>query len=158
MAQTIFKNISLLKGHLSDEQLSKMEHAAREHRRYNALTFKLVQFGGKEGTIIQVVQDKHPAANYFTRARLIEIVKESFGRFFPGKIKVHAVPYNQPTVQQVNSAWVIKQMSKTGTTVPEIARETDLDETQLYAVSMGNRPMSKPMKALFYYYFKSKQS
>jgi hypothetical protein len=154
---TLIKNIHLLKGVLNESDLDKMEHAALQHKRYAAVQFKIVDAGPGKVTF-QIAQGKSAAENYFTKSRMIEIVHETFGRFFPhSKIIVHPVPYKMPAPNQVDPAWVQKKMLHLGIKLKQVSDDTGVDYTNLSAVLNEKAPMSQPIKALLYYYFSYKE-
>lgn len=153
MAQ--IKNLALLEG-LTDADIAKMEHAATEHKRYGSLMFKIVETDKKSVTI-QVVQEKNAAGVYHNQKRLIEIVHETFDRFFPAqKVRVRAIPYEMPAPRQVTPKWVNERMLSSGTKLKEVAKETGIDYTRLSALISGDRPMSQVTQAMFYFYFQGK--
>ena len=146
------KNLHLLHD-MDPGSLEKMEHAATEHKRHGSIVFKIDEYI-PQSIIIQAAQGKNAAGVYHTQKRLIEIVHETFDRFFPGrKIKVHAIPYKQPAPAKVDPQWINERMLATGTKLKDISRDTGIDYTQLSALVTGTRPMSLSMKALFYFYF-----
>lgn len=149
----VLKNVHLLEGIAKQSDLVKMEHAALQHKRYSNIEFKIVDVGNKE-VIIQVSQGKSAAENYADKKRLIEIVKETFGRFFEGyRIKTHPIPYKVPDCEIVDAAWINKQMLRYGIKAKDIAADTGLDRTNITTIISGDRPLSQIMKALFWYYF-----
>lgn len=149
------KNIALL---IDKDQgdIEKMEHAANEHKRHGNIVFKISEYEQKKA-VIQVSQERNATGIYHTQKRLIEIVHESFDRFFPGrKIHVHAIVYNKPAVDKVDPAWINKQMMDTGTRLKDISDDSGLGYANLSTLVNGNAPLSQPMKAFFYYYFLAK--
>lgn len=152
------KNIHLVTD-LSEKDKTLMEHAGLEHRRHSSITFKIVGYEPKKVTI-QVVQGKSAAGVYHNAKRLIEVVNETFGRFFrEKKILVHTVPYVESPANHVDVKWVNKKMIETKTKLKDLADDTGIDHTQLRALitDTNPRPMSQPMKALFWYYFAAKK-
>lgn len=153
MAQ--LKNIHLLDD-IKPGDLDKMEFAAVQHKRHSNIDFKIVEYKPKS-VIIQTVQGKNAGGNYFPKKRLIEIVHETFDRFFPErKVNVHPVPYEESQANKVDSKWINEKMLATGTKLKDIAVDTGIDYTQLSSLVSGDRPLSQPMKALFWYYFACK--
>ncbi len=140
----------------SKEDKDMMEHAALVHRQFNNITFKILEVEKKKITI-QVTQDKNEKENYFPAKRLIEIVHETYDRFFKGwKVMVHPKAYIKSPVEQVDHAWVNKLMLEKGVKLKEIAKDTGISPAQLSVIINGG-VISQPMKALFYYYFESKK-
>lgn len=154
MAQ--FKNIHLLTD--ADEKTKEMiEHAAVQHYRHNNIIFKLIEYQPQKKVIIQATQGKNAAAVYHDKKRLIEIVSETFGRFFPDiKINVQPIPFEESPATKVDAAWISKQMHQTGTRLKDIAADTGLNYTHLSELINGGE-LSQAMKALFWFYFLSKK-
>lgn len=148
------KNMHLLTD-AGKEQKELMDHAAVEHHRHNNITFKIIEYSPKR-VIIQVAQGKNAAAVYHNKKRLIEIVSETFGRFFPDtKISAQPIPFEESPATKVNAEWINKQMLHTGTRLKDIAAETGLNYTHLSELVNGGE-LSQAMKALFWFYFLSK--
>jgi len=157
----LIKNLHLLTDDLdgnglSGEDIDKMEHAALQHKRYSNITFKIV--GVLPGKIIfKPVQGKNAGGNYFSIKRLIEITHETFDRFFPGKkILVQPVVFKESPANKVDATWINDRMLHLGVKLKDIASDTGIDYTQLSSLVSGSRPISQPMKALFWFYFESK--
>lgn len=80
-------------------------------------------------------------------------------RFFKDKkIMVRAFPYQESPANKVDSSWISKMMTETKTGLQQIVTDTGIDKTQLSSLITGNRPLSQPMRALFWYYFLSKSN
>ena len=152
----LIKNMHLLED-ISDGEKAKLEHAALEHNRHNSTTFKIIEVKSKTVTI-QVAQRKNAAGAYHNQKRLVEIVHETYDRFFKDKkIHVHAIPYDESPAVNVNAEWIRKQMLLYGIKLKVIAQETGLDYPNLSTYMKGEKPISQAMKALFYFYFLSKK-
>lgn len=159
MTQTIIKNLHLLESTntMRGTDLDKMEQAALMHRRISNITFKITEMSDNMITF-QVVQGKSSAENYFNQKRLVEIVKETFGKFFPGKkVLGHAIVYKEPAPSIVDIKWINKMMLDTGTKLKTISEETGIATSQISAILNEHTELSQPMKALFWYYFLAKQ-
>lgn len=150
------KNLHLLEGIVSEADMVKMEYAGARHKTYANITFKVIEVSEKK-VLFSVSQGKSAAGNYQTAKRLIEIVHETFDRFFPGrKVMAGPIPYKEPAPNQVTHEWIIEKMQTTGTRLKTIADETGIDYTQLSTVVNG-ATISAPMKAVFWFYFLSKE-
>ncbi len=148
----MLKNIHLLSD-VGEKERSMMDHAALEHARHSNITFKIQEVTPKR-IVIQVIQGKSSNGHYFDQKRLIEIVHETFNRFFKDrKILVHAIPYRVSPANVVTVDWINKRMLETGTKLKTIAEDTGLDYSHLSSLASGDKPLSQPLKALFYYYF-----
>lgn len=151
-----FKNLHLLPDGFQQSEIERMEYAAIEHKRHNAITFKIIEYTPKKITI-QVTQGRNAAKVYHNAKRLSEIVHETFDRFFPGmKIIVHTIPFVDTPVSKVDIAWINKQMLTSGVKLKTMADESGLNYTYLSSMVNGNEPLSQLMKAFFWYYFQSK--
>jgi hypothetical protein len=151
----LIKNLHLL-SEMNARDIELMEHAALQHKKFSNITFKFVKTGDQ--VIVRILQGKSEAGNYQPAKRLIEIVHETFDRFFPGKkIVVHPVPYQEPKVNEVTAKWIQERMEETGTRLKDIADDTGLGYTNLSALINGTVPLTQPMKAVLFYYFKSKE-
>jgi len=153
------KNRHLLQDIIQQSDLEKMEYAATEHRRHNGIVFKIIEYNAKtKKVVIQIRQEKNAAGVYHNKKRLLEIVPETFGRFFPGvKISVQPIPYQESPVNKIDIAWVKDKMLTTGTKLKDIEADTGLNYTYLSSLMNESDPLGQTMKALFYYYFKTKE-
>lgn len=152
---THIKNIHLLTDIVTPADIKKMEHAAQLHKRYSNITFKVIEVTDKK-VVFRVEQGRSSAGNYQSGKRLIEIVHETFARFFPDhRINAGPVPYRQPGPDQVTPEWIVKKMKATGTRLKAIADDTGLNYSYLSAITNGHEQLSQVTKAVFWYYFKT---
>lgn len=150
------KNIHYLHD-VGDKEKEMMEHAAGEHLRFGNITFKIIKYDG-DLVAIRVSQEKNAAGAYHDVKRLVEIVRETFDRFFPGKeVHVNAVEYIQSPAADVTPKWINKMMLETETKLKDICNDTGLDKSNISPLVNGEKPLSQSMKAMFYYYFLSKK-
>lgn len=156
---SFIKNIHLLQRDFSEADISLMEHAALDHKRFSNILFKILDYDpGKKTVTFRAWQEKSMAKNYQPAKRLIEIVHETFDRFFTGyKIKVQPVAYKEPSCNQVTPAWLQSQMKKKGIKLKHIASDMGLDYPNLSLILNGEKEISQPMKAALYYYFVAKE-
>lgn len=153
----IIKNLHLLADIISEADKALMEQAAKAHGMHNNITFKFMAIEDKKVSL-RVTQDRNVNGSHFPAKRLIEIGRETFGRFFPGcKIIVHPVTYQEPMVNKVDDKWIRKKMESTGVKLKTIQAETGIDYTYLSSITSGSDPLSQPMKAMFWYYFIAKE-
>lgn len=151
------KNIFLLTD-LSDQDKAMMEHAGIEHRRHGNIMFKILEYKPDHVTI-RISQQRNAVGVYHDTKRLVEIVHETFDRFFPGRIiMVHPIPYKQSPANAVDAAWITSQMTKTGTRLKQIADDTGLDYPNLSTYMSGEKPIPQPIKAMFWFYFLAKKA
>lgn len=151
------KNIHLLDGIVKPGDIDKMEGAAVLHKRHSSIEFKIVEASPAKITI-KISQGKSFTGIYHPAKRLIEIVHETFDRFFTNqKVIVHPIPHKENPINRIDVSWINDRMLKTGTKLKDIANDTGIDYTQLSGLITGSRNLSQPMKALFWYYFLSKK-
>lgn len=152
------KNLHLVNDILSEKDLEMMEHAGQEHLRFSNITFKVIEISDTK-VVIRAVQGRSSSGIYFDAKRLIEIVHETFDRFFTGrKVQVNPVPYEKSPAGDIDAAWINKKMETTGIRLKEIAADTGLNYTRLSVLINGERPLSQVSKALFWFYFKAKEA
>lgn len=148
------KNAKLLDGLLPQYHLEKLDYGAQMHLRHSRIHFKVLEVGADFITV-QVVQTKSPAENYLSAKELADRAKNLFGEFFPDR-KIHARPneYQPPSVDHVTPQWVKRKLEVKGLGQVDIITETGIDKTNISAWISGKRPMSQPVKAMFYYMLK----
>jgi hypothetical protein len=157
MSKSFIKNVHLLNGELTAEQLEDMEQKAIYHYRFANLVFKIERVD-PSSVIIQAAQGKSLAKNYFSRKRIEEIVHETFDEYFPGrKIHAHPIVFKKPPPEVVTTKWINERMISTRTKLRTLADDSGIDYTQLSAVLNGETELSKPMKAFLWYYFQHKE-
>lgn len=155
------KNIHLITegypDHLSQKDLHMMEQAAIAHRKLANIEFKILEYNDRR-IVFRVTQGKNQAENYQTAQRLVEIVHETFDRFFQNhKVIVRPFPFVESPANQIDAEWVRKQMLKYGTRVKDISLQTGIERTSISSIVNSNRPLSQPMRAMFWFYFLAKE-
>jgi len=148
---TVIKNIHRLD--LSDKDREKLESGATLHKRYSNIQFKILEVEAG-AAVIRVSQGRHLSENYANKKTLVTRTRELFQPFLPG-VKIHpqAIPYEPNPVTNIDSEWVKKQMEANNIRVTDIVHDTGVDKTNISAWTNGTRPMSQPVKAMFYHYF-----
>lgn len=147
------KNIHLLE--LSEKDREKIEAGALQYRKYSNIVFKVLEAGPKTITV-RVSQGKHLSENYLDKKELAARAKEFFTKFFPDQtIHIRAFPYKPNPVTEIDSEWVRKQMNSLGVRVTDIVTDTGIGKANISGWANGLRPMSQPVKAMFFHYFKS---
>ncbi len=148
------KNLHRLKKY-DNEILSKIDQGALLHKRYSNIQFKIIGLYPKS-IKIQTVQGKHLSENYADQKTLIERTKQLFEPLGL-QVNVHAVIYKVHQLAQVDSAWIQNKMNQFHMQLNELVMDTDIDNTNLSAWINGKRPMSQPVKAMFWFYFSSRK-
>jgi len=155
--ENVLKGIHLLKG-MDQKTLKEIEKDAFTMWLEFRVTFKVFKVTDKDVTI-GCTQMKTQDFNYKTQKELITITHHAFDRHFPGrKVQVHATIYQDSPAQKIDPAWIKKKMEDYGIPLKTIAADTGLDNTQLSPLITGSKPLSDAMKAMFYFYFKSKEN
>lgn len=151
------KNFHLIESFLSEKQKEQMEAGAVLYWRHGSISFKIEKIG-ESTLVIKTVQEKNFSANYLKTGELADRTKEFFGKFFPDyKIDVHPNVYQEPVVNVVTPEWIQEQMASHNIRLKQVSVETGLDYTQLSAIVNGKRSFAQPIKAMFFYYFMSKE-
>jgi hypothetical protein len=150
----LIKNIHLMTW-LDEASLLRLEQAALAHQRFSNITFKIIS--AKENILtVQVAQSKSFQENHFDAKRLVEITKELFAKYH-NEMTLHigALPYVASPVEIVTSEWVTQEMSRHKIALKQLAIDTGINKSSLSSVITGDKPLSDPMRAMFYYYFKT---
>lgn len=151
---TNVKNIKLIEDILSASQLEKLEAGAALHLRHSRIEFKVLEVDDKSITI-RVTQSKSPAEYYLSAKDLSARAKDLFGAFLPDlDIRARAIPYSAPTVEVVTPEWIQAKMSEKGMDNKSIVEMTGVDKANISNWISGKRPMSQPVKAMFYFMLK----
>lgn len=152
----VIKNIELLTD-LSKKEKEMMEEAGIAHKQFGGISFSIIEYN-LDRIVIKIVQGKSRFENYHSKERLIEIVHETFGRFFTHKeIVVNAIAYSEKPVDKVNAKWVKEKMQETGIRISRIAHDSGISVETLEKV-LNNKGIPLPdfYKVFLYYYFEAK--
>lgn len=149
------KNIHLLE--LLGNDLKKLEYGASLHLRMSNISFKILEVT-ENAIALRVSQGKHLSENYADKKALVDLARELFQKFFPDK-KIHpqAIAYEANPITQITAKWVKQKMESLDLGVNDIVKDTGVDKTNISAWANGTRPMSQPVKAMFYHYLNSVQ-
>lgn len=149
----VIKNFHKIADLIPLEKHNDLDRAANLHLRHSNIEFKIIGVDGKDVTV-RTTQGKHMSENYANDKTLIKETRELFSRFLPGyTIFTHPVVYTNAIVDIVNSEWIAEKMLKKGIRIKDLQIDTGIDKTNLSAWINGVRPMSQPVKAMFYFYF-----
>jgi len=154
----VIKGFRKITPYLNEEQIKDMEAGAILYRRHANIQFAIITATDTE-IIVQVVQGKHMAKNYLTQKELITRAKDMLRKFLPGhKIHVHATPYEDHFITQINEKWLAKKMFESRTKAKDIAADTGVPKSSISGWVNGTKPMSQTVKAMLYFYFAFKES
>ncbi|GAB3662215.1 hypothetical protein GCM10028791_37150 [Echinicola sediminis] len=150
----IIKNIRYLEGLISPDQLEKLNHGADLFKRHGRIYFKVLETNEKHITV-QTIQTKSLAENYLDKKGLVTRTKELFAKFFPDRdIRVRPVEYLPPSVDQVTPNWLQRKLEEKGINQHTIVEMTGIDKGNVSSWISGAKPMSQPVKAMFYFMLK----
>ncbi len=152
----LIKNLDRLTG-IPSKDINKMEEAARMHKQFSNIQFKIVDDSANE-VIIQIAQGKTGTGIYHKPKRLVEIAHETFDRFITHrKLHIHPIQFLEGPASKVTKKWINEQMLIFSITLKEISTETGIDINDIRGIITGNIRLSKTDKALFYFYFLTKK-
>lgn len=143
---------------LDDEQKKDLEHYAYQYAKFWRVFFKILKVDENE-IIIRVEQEKKPDnATYFTAKELNDKTRDLFSKYFNGfTLHINPVPYQNPKTEIVSAEWVKKQMQKYHIKSKILAEELGLSKSEISLYLSGGNPLGGRSKAMFYYYFKTKE-
>lgn len=141
-----------------EKDIQEMEDRALTYWRQDRLRFKIFGVTEKDVTIGITQAKLSSEEKYYTKKQLIELVPKVYSKYFPNlKMIVRASPYEESPALKVTPDWIKKKMEDHGIALKEMAAETGLNVTQLSPLTTGSKPLSDAMKAMFYFYFRSKE-
>lgn len=150
------KNLHLLDLVVDSDVKDKLDVSAIPLKTNSNVTFKILEVG-ENSIVIRVKQDKHFSENYLDKKTLVLQTRELFEKFLPGwKIHPQVIPFTPNPVSYIDAEWIKQQMDKHDIRVMDLVQDTGVDKTNISAWANATRPMSQPVKAMFYYYFKCK--
>ena len=153
----LIKNIHLVEKELNEKDLEHLHQAAYQYARNAGVYFKFHYIKPDE-VAIEVKQENPTAGSgeVFAVNKLVAIGKELTADIFPDR-KVHIRPlaYVPPDVDVVTPEWIHKELSRLKLSGVKISRMTGVDRSSISNWISGNRTMSQPVKAMFYYMVKS---
>lgn len=110
----------------------------------------------KEGVSLQIDSDteatisqvRTPGGKLYTQKELYDKARAVLPNH---KIKAHVLYIE---LENVTPGWISGQMDTLGIKVRDLARQTGMNRSTLDALLSGAKPMSRTVRALFFYYFK----
>ena len=130
-----------------------MDKAAGVYAANANITFKILKYNDSD-LIVEVRQGKNQKEKYQDSKGLIQRGKELFIKFFPDH-SIHIRPkiYSLPKVDVVDSEWIQNRMNANRVSLNSIEQLTGISKSNLSAYVHGLRPMSQPVKAMFFFMF-----
>lgn len=153
----LIKNIHLVKDKIDQNTLDHLDQAAYQYARNAGVYFKFHYVRDHEVSLEVKQMNPTPGSNeVFSVKKLVSIGKELLEKALPDhKAHIRPLPYSPPEVDVVTPDWVHKELSRLGLSGVKISRMTGVDRSSISNWISGNRPMSQPVKAMFYYMIKS---
>ncbi|MAO65063.1 MAG: hypothetical protein CL666_08685 [Balneola sp.] len=147
------KNIHYL--NLSEQDKKNLDKSAGMYAANANITFKVLKVDDDE-LVIEVRQGKNASDKYQNTSGLVDRGKKLFSHFYPDHdIHIRPKPYQRPPADNVTPEWIQKRMNDRKISLKQIEGTTSIDKTNLSAWINGKRPMSQPVKAMFYFMLKS---
>jgi len=134
-------------------KLNKLIDDAMQRRRFFNITFSVTNIEDKT-VYIRTTQSKPFNGNIMPVKKMVESTRNLFSEYLKGyTIHVSAVPYSPSPPDIVDSEWVLKQMNKHEQSLKDLVALTGIDKGTLSGLVNGKRPLSQPVRAMFYYIF-----
>jgi hypothetical protein len=138
---------------IADDLLTHLDKAAGVYAANANITFKILKYNDSD-LIVEVRQGKNQREKYQDTKGLIKLGKELFIKFFPDhSIHIHPKTYSLPKVDVVDSKWIQGKMNAHRVSLKSIEQLTGISKSNLSAYVHGLRPMSQPVKAMFFFMF-----
>lgn len=150
-------SINLLKKFVSKDQYKDLQEKVDLHSRFSSIDFEIIRIND-ESVLIRTTQDKSFNGVYFDNKRLYEITLETFKEILePRQVQVHTFPHLVSPCDKITPEFVMATMGRFKIKNKEFETAFGVHKTTISAWANGLRPMSQPVKAMFYYYFISKR-
>lgn len=147
------KTIELLE--LTNEQQNILKARLQQHQRYSRITFRIVS-ATENIVTLQIKQESSPHENQFTAKRLREIGKETFHDMIGGRtLRVGATLPTGGATDIVTPGWLYQTRLKGELNNSTIAKALGINKSTVSAYIGGKKTLTQPVKAAFYYYYKS---
>lgn len=156
------KYISRLSPYYEQDTLAKLLISAENNSVEHNLMFKVADVQHISGTkgrkiYMQSEQIKVREGNILTKDEIKTITRGMFPRvLFPNVIiEVDCIVFTGFKITQVDADWLAAKLKRNQVTIKDMSDDMGIDKSNLSAWVTGLRPMSQPVKALMYYYFRN---
>lgn len=158
MATTIIKGLHLLSEVLTPEQLERLEQTAAAHRRHARIFFKVLDVDADQKALtLCVKQELNPSEVYADALRLADIANETFAPLLSGwAIHKRPMPYDPSPCEIVTAKWVRAQMLRLHIGNKTLAHDLGFTPSAMSAMVNEHHDIGKRARAMFFYYFRSK--
>ena len=138
---------------IADDLLPHLDKAAGVYAANANITFKILTYNDSD-SIVEVRQGKNQRAKYQDTKGLIQRGKELFIKFFSDhSIHIHPKMYSLPKIDVVDSQWIQDNMNANRVSLKSIEQLAGIDTSNLSAYVHGLRPVSQPVKTMFFFMF-----
>ncbi|GAA5225076.1 hypothetical protein [Membranihabitans marinus] len=154
--KNVVKNIHRFEGLLSDEAYKSLIANANQYNSQSNISFKVLDVDAVDRfLLIEVRQGKNANGQYCDVKELIDKTQSLFSETFP-KYRIICRPkiYHKPPVDEVTPKWLQETMTKKRISSKQIRELTGIDKSNISSWINGGRPMSQPVKSMFYFMFK----
>jgi hypothetical protein len=100
---------------------------------------------------VKITQSRLLNGYILNQKELVERAKEIF-KSTGLKVKVVPVVFSLD-VDRINVQWIENKMEEFGISRNDLVKQLAIDKSSLSLILSGNRELSKPMRATFFYYF-----
>lgn len=151
--QTI-KGIDQLLGIISQDQMDKLEKAAKRQLEQKNISYTILSFGESE-VKVAVEQSENRSGKYASVATLEKNAQEVFKKQLPNmELNIVANPFLPSPVNTVDPKWLENKMEEKGVRIKQIAFDTGIDRETIADWVTGKRQMSQLVKAMLFFYLK----
>ncbi len=153
---TNIKNLNILSSTFDETVLKELDAAAATHLKQSNIEFTVLSL--KENVLTIDTEQGKTSGNYANFKTLIKRAVEVFNKHLPSgvQLQVNAREFQESAAMVVNPAWIDRQMIEKEVRIKQIAFDTGLDRKDISGWVTGERNMSQIVKAMFYFYFKSR--
>ncbi|MEO6524504.1 MAG: helix-turn-helix transcriptional regulator [Mucilaginibacter sp.] len=141
----------------SKQQILELEIAIGEWKEEDSVEFRIksTQISDIYKCIsVKVIQPKTQSGSYLHEHEMVSITENIFKPYLTAGtfLVVKAYPHKSVVVNVVTPNWLEERLVKKGVRVKDLALMTGINRTNISAWVNGSRPMSQPVKAMFYFF------
>lgn len=148
-----------MKGLVHFSDIEKLKGKLEIQEQFSGITFTILE-KAEIGILIEVKQDIEnieTANQQFPDKRLREIVHETFSEHTPHKIYASTFKGEKSAPEIVTTQWIENQKYKYRLKSKTVSKELGVSESNIKAYMDGTKPLTSPIRAMFYFYFMSKK-
>ena len=140
---------------LTKEQRELLETSELNFRRFARIYFKILSSSANE-LVVKVWQQENPARKYLSGKELVGRDKGIFDGIIPQNVKLYVrpVPFAKIELEDFSKEKAVKKMEQLGLQPKDLVKMLDIDKSSISSMLSGERNLSKPGRAMLYYFFK----